>query len=229
MTAPDQGGINKAARDPSVGIKKVFIRSGIRFDYLELDKARGKEFLETLCRFHVSGQLKVAPEHISPRVLAAMGKGEPEAYERFKADYAETNRRWGLKQYLIPYFMSSHPGSSLTEGVELARYLQKGRFIPDQVQDFYPTPGTLSTVMYRTGLDPRTMEPIYTARGEGEKRLQRALLQFHRPEYRALVFKALHRAGREDLLATLSAGGEKKLPASGSKPGSSHLSKTHAH
>jgi uncharacterized radical SAM protein YgiQ len=184
----------------------VFIRSGIRFDYLGLDKERGKEFLETLCRFHVSGQLKVAPEHISPKVLAAMGKGEPGAYEGFKKEYAETNRRLGLKQYLLPYFMSSHPGSSLAEGVELAVYLQKGRFIPDQVQDFYPTPGTLSTVMYRTGLDPRTMEPVYTARGEGEKRLQRALLQYHRPESRALVLKALRRAGREDLIAALSGG-----------------------
>jgi uncharacterized radical SAM protein YgiQ len=189
-------------------MKKVFIRSGIRFDYLELDRSGGKEFLETLCRFHVSGQLKVAPEHVSPGVLAAMGKGEPGAYERFKADYAEINRRLGRKQYLLPYFMSSHPGSSLAEGVELALYLKKGRFIPDQVQDFYPTPGTLSTVMYRTGLDPRTMEPIYIARGEGEKRLQRALLQYHRPESRALVIKALRRAGREDLIAALTPVGE---------------------
>jgi uncharacterized radical SAM protein YgiQ len=189
-------------------IKKVFIRSGIRFDYLELDRPRGKEFLETLCRYHVSGQLKVAPEHISPGVLAAMGKETGGAYERFKAGYAEANRRLGLKQYLLPYFMSSHPGGGLTEGVELALYLQKNRFIPDQVQDFYPTPGTLSTVMYRTGLDPRTMEPIYTARGEGEKRIQRALLQFHRPAFRALVLKALRRAGREDLIAALTAGGK---------------------
>jgi uncharacterized radical SAM protein YgiQ len=206
--SPERAGIKGPAKKNTAGkggIKKIFIRSGIRFDYLELDQARGKEFLETLCRFHVSGQLKVAPEHISPGVLAAMGKGDNGAYERFKAGYAETNRRLGLKQYLLPYFMSSHPGSSLAEGVELAQYLKKSRFIPDQVQDFYPTPGTLSTVMYRTGLDPRTMEPIYTARGEGEKRLQRALLQYHRPEFRALVLKALRRAGREDLIAALAA------------------------
>jgi radical SAM superfamily enzyme YgiQ (UPF0313 family) len=138
-----------------------------------------------------------------------MGKGEPGAYERVKAGYAETNRRLGLKQYLLPYFMSSHPGSDLAEGVELARYLKKSRFIPDQVQDFYPTPGTLSTVMYHTGLDPRNMEPVYTARGEGEKRLQRALLQYDRPEFRALGLKALRRAGREDLIAALTGDGEK--------------------
>jgi uncharacterized radical SAM protein YgiQ len=212
MAPPDRAGIKGPAKKNSPGrggIKKIFIRSGIRFDYLELDRPRGKEFLETLCRFHVSGQLKVAPEHISPKVLAAMGKGEPGAYERFKTEYTETNRRLGLKQYLLPYFMSSHPGSNLAEGVELALYLKKSRFIPDQVQDFYPTPGTLSTVMYHTGLDPRNMEPIYTAWGEGEKRLQRALLQYHRPEFRALVLKALRRAGREDLIAALTGDGEK--------------------
>jgi uncharacterized radical SAM protein YgiQ len=181
-------------------IKKVFIRSGIRFDYLALDRERGGEFLEDLCRFHVSGQLRVAPEHIAPPVLAAMGKGEAAEYEDFKAAFAETNRRLGLDQYLLPYFISSHPGSGLKEAVELALYLKKGRFIPEQVQDFYPTPGTLATVMYRTGLDPRTMAPVFVPRGEKEKRLQRALLQFQRRENRPLVLEALRLAGRQDLI-----------------------------
>jgi uncharacterized radical SAM protein YgiQ len=200
---PDHGEYLKtlgALREKTPGLKKIFIRSGIRFDYLEMDTVHGRQFLETLCRYHVSGQLKVAPEHISPPVLAAMGKGDPQAYGRFKRDYAETNRRMGLKQYLIPYFISSHPGSTLEDAIALALYLKQSRFIPDQVQDFYPTPGTLSTVMYRTGLDPRTMEAIYVPRGEGEKKLQRALLQFNRPEQRPLVIKALQSAGREDLI-----------------------------
>jgi uncharacterized radical SAM protein YgiQ len=181
-------------------IKKVFIRSGVRFDYLKLDRRRGGEFLETLCRCHVSGQLKVAPEHISPPVLAAMGKGEPGIYEEFVRDYTAINRRLGLKQYLIPYFIAAHPGSRLRDAVELALYLKRSRFIPDQVQDFYPTPGTLSTVMYHTGLDPRTMEPIYVPKGERERRLQRALLQFNHPEYRSAAREALVQAGREDLI-----------------------------
>jgi uncharacterized radical SAM protein YgiQ len=184
-------------------IKKIFIRSGIRFDFIALDKKHGREFLETLCEHHVSGQLKVAPEHIAPPVLAMMGKGEAGEYERFREDYGETNRRLALKQYLIPYFISSHPGSTLPDAVELARYLKKTRFIPDQVQDFYPTPGTLSTVMYRTGLDPRTMEPVFVPRGEREKRLQRVLLQFNRPENRRLVIEALREAGRQDLIPEL--------------------------
>jgi uncharacterized radical SAM protein YgiQ len=161
-------------------IKKVFIRSGIRFDFIQLDKKRGREFLETICKYHVSGQLKVAPEHISPIVLRAMGKCGPECYEQFRKDYAAENRRLGLKQYLIPYFISAHPGAALAEAEELGRYLKKTGFVPDQSQDFYPTPGTMSTVMYRTGLDPRSMEPIYTARGERERRQQRALLRFGR-------------------------------------------------
>ncbi|AEF85092.1 radical SAM N- domain protein [Treponema primitia ZAS-2] len=181
-------------------VKKVFIRSGIRFDYLELDTQSGQEFLETLCKYHVSGQLKVAPEHITPGVLAAMGKGKAETYEKFREDYAETNRRLGLKQYLIPYFISSHPGSSLADAVELALFMKKSHFVPDQVQDFYPSPGTLSTVMYHTGLDPRTMESISVPRGEREKRLQRALLQFNHAEQKALVLEALRMAGREDLI-----------------------------
>jgi uncharacterized radical SAM protein YgiQ len=184
-------------------VKKVFVRSGIRFDYLELDKEYGAAFLETLCRYHVSGQLKVAPEHTAKPVLDAMGKGNPGAYERFRKAYAETNRRLGLKQYLLPYFISNHPGSTLNDAVELALYLQRSRFVPDQVQDFYPTPGTLSTVMYHTGLDPRSMEAVYVPRGERERRLQRALLGFRRPELRPLVLEALKTAGREDLIGRL--------------------------
>jgi uncharacterized radical SAM protein YgiQ len=185
------------------GVKKVFIRSGIRFDYIAADRERGEEFLTTLCRFHVSGQLKVAPEHMARPVLEAMGKSPPDGkggYEDFRRQYEEINKKEGLRQYLIPYFISGHPGSTLKEAVELALYLKKGRFIPDQVQDFYPTPGTLSTVMYHTGLDPRTMEAVYVPRGEREKRLQRSLLQFDRKPNRALVREALREAGREDLI-----------------------------
>jgi uncharacterized radical SAM protein YgiQ len=181
-------------------VKKVFIRSGIRFDFIQMDNQHGKEFLETLCCYHVSGQLKVAPEHSSAGVLALMGKCGPESYAQFKKEYEETNRALSLKQYLIPYFISGHPGSTLNDAVELALYLKKSHFIPDQVQDFYPTPGSLSTVMYRTGLDPRTMSPVYVPRGEREKRLQRSLLQFNHPENRKLVLEALREAGREDLI-----------------------------
>jgi uncharacterized radical SAM protein YgiQ len=187
---------------PGTALKKIFIRSGIRFDFLEMDKQHGQEFLETLCRHHVSGQLKVAPEHVSPPVLAAMGKSGAAVYEQFRQDYAGVNRRLGLKQYLVPYFISGHPGSSLADAVELALYMKKSRFVPDQVQDFYPTPGTLATVMYRTGLDPRTMEPVYVPR-EREKKLQRALLQYNHPENRRLVAEALREAGREDLIGRL--------------------------
>jgi uncharacterized radical SAM protein YgiQ len=190
---------NSGTKNPGL-IKKIFIRSGIRFDFPGLDTRRGGEFIETLCRRHVSGQLKVAPEHISPPVLAAMGKGDPGIYEGFVRDYTEINRRLGLKQYLVPYFIASHPGSTLKDAVELALYLKRTRFIPDQVQDFYPTPGTLSTVMYHTGLDPRTMTPIHVPRGERERRLQRALLQFNHREYHSAVREALVQAGREDLI-----------------------------
>jgi uncharacterized radical SAM protein YgiQ len=192
--------LDRDSRDRNFRIKKIFIRSGVRFDYLKMDTLHGGEFLETLCRRHVSGQLKVAPEHISPPVLAAMGKGEPGIYEGFVQDYTRVNRRLGLKQYLVPYFIAGHPGSKLKDAVDLALYLKRTRFVPEQVQDFYPTPGTLSTVMYHTGLDPRTMEPIYVPRGERERRLQRALLQFNHPKYRSAVREALIQAGREDLI-----------------------------
>ena len=186
-----------ALRNADANIKKLFIRSGIRFDYIELDRRRGSEFLETLCRHHVSGQLKVAPEHICAKVLAAMGKTGD--YEHFRNMFFKINKSLGLKQYLIPYFISGHPGCTLAEAVELALYLKKSGFVPDQVQDFYPTPGTLSAAMYHTGIDPRNGASIHVP-GEREKRLQRALLQFNRKENSALVREALRAAGREELI-----------------------------
>jgi len=160
------------------GIKKVFIRSGLRFDFIQLDKKHGKEFLETLCRCHVSGQLKTAPEHVSAKVLEAMGKCGSSIYDRFRKDFAAVNKRLGLKQYLLPYYISAHPGAGMKEAEELSIYLKKTGFAPEQTQDFYPTPGTLSTVMYHTGLDPRTMKPVYVPKGDKERRMQRALLHF---------------------------------------------------
>ena len=163
----------KALRDIP-GIKKVFIRSGIRFDYIIHDKKHGKEFLETLCRHHVSGQLKTAPEHVCANVLEAMGKCPHSYYEQFRKDYTKINNQLGKKQYLLPYFITSHPGAGMKEAQALAGYFKKTGFTPEQIQDFYPTPGTMSTVMYHTGLDPRTMQPIYTAKGDKERRKQRA-------------------------------------------------------
>jgi uncharacterized radical SAM protein YgiQ len=163
------------------GITKVFIRSGIRFDFIQYDTRHGKEFLETLCEHHVSGQLKVAPEHVSANVLEAMGKCPHECYEQFRKDFTEINKRLKLKQYLLPYIISSHPGAGMKEAEELSRYLKKTGFVPEQTQDFYPTPGTMSTVMYHTGLDPRTrnsaMKPIYVAKGDSERKKQRTLLK----------------------------------------------------
>ena len=171
-------------------VKKVFIRSGIRFDFIQYDKAHGSEFLETLCRFHVSGQLKTAPEHISANVLEAMGKCGHSYYEQFRKDFTAVNKRLGLKQYLLPYFISAHPGASMKEAVELSQYLKKTGFAPEQTQDFYPTPGTMSTVMYYTGIDPRTMKPIYIAKGDRERRMQRALLHLKNPENKKLAAEA---------------------------------------
>ena len=215
------------------GIKKIFIRSGIRFDYIELDKRKGNEFLETLCTHHVSGQLKVAPEHISSKVLEAMGKcavktagaanttGAANAagggYKEFREKFFQMNKSLGLKQYLVPYFISGHPGSTLEDTIELALFLKQSGFIPDQVQDFYPTPGTLSTAMYRTGIDPRTGNSIYVP-GEREKRLQRALLHFNRKENASLVREALIEAGREDLLKVLGVHTERPNPMGKKKP-----------
>ena len=180
------------------GVKKVFIRSGIRYDYLLCEE--NSEFLSELVRHHVSGQLKVAPEHCAPGTLDAMGKPHFEVYERFREKYQRLNQRYGLEQYLVPYLMSSHPGCTLADAVELAVFLNRTGRQPEQVQDFYPTPGTLSTCMWYTELDPRTMEPVYVAKSPHDKALQRALLQWKRPELRRLVVEALHRAGREDLI-----------------------------
>lgn len=181
-------------------IKKVFIRSGVRFDYILADKKYGQEFLSELCEHHVSGQLKVAPEHVSQKVLRLMGKPDNKVYERFAEAYKKTNERLGKKQYLVPYLISSHPGSDLSAAIELAEYLNKIGHMPEQVQDFYPTPGTLSTCMYFTGLDPRTMKPVYIPKDPHEKAMQRALLQFRRPENYSLINEALTTAGRQDLI-----------------------------
>lgn len=179
-------------------VKKVFVRSGLRYDYIMADKDTA--FLRELCLHHISGQLKVAPEHVCPYVLSRMGKPGRELYDRFVQRYQAMNEKLGLKQYLIPYLMSSHPGSDLSAAVELACYLRDTGFYPDQVQDFYPTPGTLSTCMFYTGLDPRTMETVFVARSPEDKAMQRALMQYREPRNRPLVRKALRIAGREDLI-----------------------------
>ncbi len=180
------------------GVKKAFIRSGIRFDYVMADK--DGTFLRELAEHHVSGQLKVAPEHVSARVLALMGKPPKRIYDAFAQAWSGINEELGLKQYLVPYFIASHPGSELSDAIELAEYLRDSGFVPDQVQDFYPTPGTLATAMYRTGLDPLTMESVYVARGARERSMQRALLQYAKRENRELVLEALRLAGRTDLI-----------------------------
>ncbi len=180
------------------GVKKVFVRSGIRFDYMLRDKSG--EFFAELVRHHISGQLKVAPEHCINSVLDYMGKPHIQVYEQFMEKYRQLNDRYAKEQFLVPYLMSSHPGCTLQDAVELAVYLNRLGRQPEQVQDFYPTPGTLSTCMYYTGLDPRTMEPVYVARTPREKALQRALLQWKRPDKRALVIEALREAGRTDLI-----------------------------
>ncbi len=179
-------------------VKKVFVRSGIRFDYLMADK--DDSFFRELCEHHISGQLKVAPEHISDNVLKYMGKPENAVYERFQKKYKSINERLGKKQFLVPYLMSSHPGSTLKEAIELAEYLRDLGYMPEQVQDFYPTPSTLSTCMYYTGYDPRTMEKVYTPKNPHEKAMQRALIQYRNPKNYDLVKEALIQAGREDLI-----------------------------
>jgi len=179
-------------------VKKVFIRSGIRYDYLIFDP--DQTFLQELCEYHVSGQLKVAPEHISDAVLEKMGKPSVKVYEKFVNAYEKVNKKLGKKQYLVPYLMSSHPGSTLKEAVELAEFLKTFVYMPQQVQDFYPTPSTISTCMYYTGLDPRTMKKVYTAVNPHEKAMQRALIQYRDPKNYELVREALIQAGREDLI-----------------------------
>lgn len=197
----------KAVREVK-GVKKVFIRSGIRFDYVMAD--RDRSFLTELCRHHVSGTLKVAPEHMAPEVLKYMHKPEVSVFTDFAKAYERTNERLKKKQYLIPYLISSHPGSTLDSAIELALFLKEYGFVPDQVQDFYPTPGTLSTCMYHTQMDPFTMEPVYVAKDMEEKKMQRALMHFNKAENRATVIKALKKAKREDLIPVL-------LPAKGKK------------
>ena len=180
------------------GIKKVFVRSGIRYDYMLQDKS--SEFFSELVKYHISGQLKVAPEHCIDSVLDYMGKPHIEVYERFMDKYRQLNDRYSKEQYIVPYLMSSHPGSTLQDAVALAEYLNKKGRQPEQVQDFYPTPGTVSTCMYYTGVDPETLEPVYVARSPREKAMQRSLLQWKRPDRRKLVIEALKEAGREDLI-----------------------------
>ena len=180
------------------GAKKVFVRSGIRYDYMLCDD--NDAFFRELVRYHISGQLKVAPEHCIDTVLDYMGKPHIGTYERFMDEYRQLNNKYDKEQYVVPYLMSSHPGSTLSDAVALAEYLNRRGRQPEQVQDFYPTPGTISTCMYHTGIDPRTMQPVYVAKTPHEKDMQRALLQWRRPDKRRLVIQALHEAGREDLI-----------------------------
>ncbi len=180
------------------GVKKVFVRSGIRYDYLMYDK--DETFFRELVKHHISGQLKVAPEHISDSVLDKMGKPRRQLYEKFVEKYIQINKEENMNQYLVPYMMSSHPGSDLNSAIELAEYLRDIHHQPEQVQDFYPTPGTLSTAMYHTGLDPRDMKPVYVAKTPKEKAMQRALMQYRNPKNYHLVYEALITAGRGDLI-----------------------------
>ncbi|MPM68333.1 hypothetical protein SDC9_115265 [bioreactor metagenome] len=180
------------------GVKKAFVRSGIRYDYVMADK--DNTFMRELIKHHVSGQLKVAPEHVAEEVLYYMQKPAGETYDRFRQKFFAMNEQVGLKQYLIPYLMSSHPGSTLSSAIELAEYLRDIKYQPEQVQDFYPTPGTLSTTMFYTGLDPRTMKEVYVPKSKTEKAMQRALLQYSAPRNYELVHRALVEAGREDLI-----------------------------
>ncbi len=180
------------------GIKKVFIRSGIRFDYLVYDK--NDTFFKEMVKYHVSGQLKVAPEHIFDNVLSNMGKPCHMVYERFLKKFKKLNEDFGLKQFVVPYLMSSHPGSDLKAAIALAEYLRDLGYMPEQVQDFYPTPSTISTCMYYTGYDPRTMEKVYVPVNPHEKAMQRALIQYRNPKNYDLVYEALHLAGRTDLI-----------------------------
>ena len=179
-------------------VKKVFVRSGIRFDYLLADRSR--DFLKELCQYHVSGQLKVAPEHVSDKVLKRMGKPSNDVYQKFSAEYKRMNEKLGLKQYLVPYLMSSHPGCDMKEAVKLAEFVRDLGYMPEQVQDFYPTPSTISTCMYYTGIDPRTGESVYVPKNPHEKEMQRALIQYRDPKNYDLIKEALETAGRTDLI-----------------------------
>jgi uncharacterized radical SAM protein YgiQ len=181
-------------------VKKVFVRSGIRFDYLMEDK--DDTFFKELVTHHVSGQLKVAPEHCSAAVLDAMGKPHIESYKAFQKRFFQITKSIGKEQYLVPYLMSSHPGSTLQDAVELALFLKQEKLRPEQVQDFYPTPGTISTCMFYTGLDPYTLKPVFVPKTDKEKAMQRSLLQYFNPKNQALVIEALKAAGRTDLIGT---------------------------
>lgn len=180
------------------GVKKAFVRSGLRYDYIMADK--DDTFFKELVEHHVSGKLKVAPEHVSPQVLKYMGKPSGDTYDKFTAKFDRITKKLGKKQYIIPYLMSSHPGSTLECAIELAEYLRDIKYQPEQVQDFYPTPGTLATTMYYTGLDPMTMKEVYVPKTKHEKAMQRALLQYKNPKYYTLVYEALTQAGRTDLI-----------------------------
>ena len=182
------------------GIKKVFIRSGIRYDYLLADKSN--EFLDELCRYHVSGQLKIAPEHISPGVLKCMGKPGKEVYLKFLRVFNKKNQEIGLKQYVVPYFISSHPGCTINDAVELAEFLRDTGHYPEQVQDFIPTPGSCSTAMYYSGIEPETGKKVFVTQNHHEKAMQRALMQYKNPKNRALVKEALQMANRLDLIGS---------------------------
>ena len=199
------------------GVKKVFIRSGIRFDYLLCDK--DDTFLKEMVKHHISGQLKVAPEHVADPVLKMMGKPPNAVYQKFIAKYQRLNEKLGMKQFVVPYLMSSHPGSTLKEAIKLAEYLRDLGYMPEQVQDFYPTPSTISTVMYYTGLDPRTMEPGYVPTNPHEKGMQRALIQYRDPKNYALVREALEKAGRQDLIGFGKEGLIRPYPPKKEAPG----------
>ena len=209
------------------GIKKVFVRSGLRYDYMMAD--RNDAFFKELVEHHISGQLKVAPEHMSDNALYYMGKPSFNVYEQFRERYARINQKLGRKQYLVPYLMSSHPGATLDDAIMLAQYLNRIGYMPEQVQDFYPTPGTLSTAMYYTGIDPRTMKSVYVAKTPEEKAMQRALLQWRRPDKRPIILAALKKAGREDLigygkecLIRPNRSGEQNVAPRSSKPAHRH-------
>ena len=205
------------------GVKKVFVRSGIRFDYVLADKS--KAFLQELCKHHISGQLRVAPEHVDDDVLKLMGKPENAVYNKFIEEYGRVNKLTGKEQYAVPYLMSSHPGSTLKSAIKLAEYIRDLGYMPDQVQDFYPTPSTASTCMYYTGVNPATMQPVYIPKDPREKAMQRALIQYRKPENYELVKKALIKAHREDLIGY----GPKCLipsrPFSDKKTGNDHTNK----
>ncbi len=196
----DESGYTQLLRDLRAlpGVKKVFVRSGIRFDYTMADAS--DEFLLELLRHHVSGQLRVAPEHVSDAVLSVMGKPSRAVYDAFCQRFDEINRKYDLNQFVVPYLISSHPGSTMKEAIELAEAVRDMGYMPEQVQDFYPTPSTMSTCMYYSGVDPRTMKPVYVAHDPHEKAMQRALIQYRKPENYKLVREALERAGRRDLI-----------------------------